>query len=181
MAFVVDEPRIGTLPIASIDAGVVTYTSSAGVQTIIPSPPSLLGNIVRAVDPLLGEGEFICLKGVAATVVGSVVVWDGVWATTLAPTTALQGRPVAFAMAANVNPANYGWYQIGGQVTAFKDTAATIAANSAVGVSAVGAVGATAAGVEIEGARSTNTGSLGAGTTSVTLYVDRPTLQGRIT
>lgn len=179
MAYQVDEPRIGTQPIANIDSGITIQTITGPV--VSPSPPSMLGNMIRATDPVLGEGEFILLKGVAGTVVGSAVVWDGTYATTLAAVSTNQARPVAFAMSANVNPANFGWYQIAGQVNAFKDTTAVIPANSAVGISAVGAVGASAAGVEIEGARSTNTASLGAGTTSVPLYVNRPILQGRIT
>lgn len=179
MAFFPTENRIGLTAIAGIDTGFVPPSSTTGVA--IPTTPAALGMIVRAVDPVFGEGEFILLKGVAATVVGSCVVWDGNFATTLTPATVMQARPVAFAMSANVNPLNFGWYQIEGQVTAFKDTAATIGANVAVGISAAGAVGPTAVGLEIEGARSTNTGSLGAGTTSVPLYVARPTLQGRIT
>lgn len=182
MAFSQVEARIGSSAIGAIDPGVPNPQAiSNGNTNVLPSGAAQLGAIVRAVDPVLGEGEFIMLKGVAATVVGSVVVWDANFATTLAPATGNTARPIAFAMTANVNPANFAWYQITGNVTAFKDTAATIAANSPVGVSATGAVGASAAGLEIEGARSTNAAPLGAGTTSVPLYVERPIMQGRIT
>ncbi|HEV8492402.1 MAG TPA: hypothetical protein VGR76_09020, partial [Candidatus Angelobacter sp.] len=180
MTYTVDENRIGSSPIAGIDAG-LSYTSPAGVTTITPTPPAMLGNIVRGFDPVLGEGEFICLKGVVGTVVGSCVVWDANYATSLAASAAGQARPVAFAMSANVDPNKFGWYQISGQVIAAKDTAAAINANVAVGVTAAGLVGPSAAGIEIEGARSTNTATVLAATTTVPLYVDRPALQGRIT
>jgi len=72
-----------------------------------------LGTIVTAVDPTYGAGEFIYLKGVASTVVGSMVDYDSYLATTaLSPATGGTG-PVAVAMSANV-ASQYGWYQITG-------------------------------------------------------------------
>ena len=57
-----------------------------------------LGTIVTAVDPTYGAGEFIYLKGVASTVVGSLVDYDSYLATTaLAPATGGVGQ-VAVAM-----------------------------------------------------------------------------------
>jgi hypothetical protein len=79
-----------------------------------------LGTVIRARDPIYGQGEFIYLKGVASTIVGSVVTWGGVatgtptFQTTLAPATANLGQPIAVAMSANLAAA-YGWYQISGQ------------------------------------------------------------------
>jgi hypothetical protein len=35
-----------------------------------------LGTVINAVDPVYGGGEFIFLKGVASTVVGSLVTYD---------------------------------------------------------------------------------------------------------
>ena len=75
-----------------------------------------LGTRVRAVDTAstaYGEGEFIYLKGVASTAVGSAVVFnsdDG--STTLASANAI--GPVAFAMSANV-ASQYGWYHVYGK------------------------------------------------------------------
>jgi len=180
MTFQVDEPRIGVQPIAGIDTG-LSYTSPGGVTTIIPSPPSMLGNIIRAFDPVLGEGEFILLKGVAGTVVGSCVIWDGAFATTLAPATVMQARPVAFAMSANVNPAQFGWYQIGGIVTADKDTSLAVNPNVPVGIVSAGKIGNTGVGLEIENARSVNTAIVAAPTTTLQIEINRPHLQGRIT
>ena len=181
MAYTFDEPRIGMLQIANTDSG-ISYTSPAGVTTTIPTPPNVLGSIVRAFDPTYGEGEFILLKGVADTAVGSCVVYDGTtYITALTPTTANQARPVAFAMSANTSATTFGWYQISGTVVATKSTAATIAPTVAVGISTAGLVGNTATGVEIEGARSANTATVATATTTITLIVDRPSMQGRIT
>ena len=72
-----------------------------------------LGTIVQATDPTYGSGEFIYLKGVASTAVGSWVTYnmdDGT--TTLLAANAI--GPVAVAMSANV-ASQYGWYQIQGK------------------------------------------------------------------
>lgn len=85
-----------------------------------------LGHLVRAKDPTYGHGEFIYLKGVASTAVGTWVVYNtDDWTTTRAVANAI--GPVAIAMSANV--ANqYGWYQISGKAigackTLFADNA----------------------------------------------------------
>lgn len=70
-----------------------------------------LGTVVRAWDTTYGGGEFIYLKGVASTAVGSAVVWDNTYQTTL--TVAASRGPVALSMSANV-ASQYGWYQIYG-------------------------------------------------------------------
>ena len=75
-----------------------------------------LGHIIRAKDwasTAYGVGEFIYLKGVASTVVGSVVHYNADdFSTTLA---VADGKgPIAVAMSACV--ANeFGWYQIQGK------------------------------------------------------------------
>ena len=85
-----------------------------------------LGRIKVANDPVYGSGQFIYLKGVASTAVGSWVTYnldDGT--TDLLAANAI--GPVAVAMSANV--ANqYGWYQIYGKavgacLTGFLDNA----------------------------------------------------------
>lgn len=75
-----------------------------------------LGTRVKAVDiasTAYGEGEFIYLKGVASTVVGSVVTYsqdDN--STALLVANAID--PVALSMSINV-ASSYGWYQIYGK------------------------------------------------------------------
>lgn len=74
-------------------------------------PP--LGTIVTATDPTYGVGEFIFLKGLDATAVGSWVTYNqDDNTTTLLAANAI--GPVAVAMSANVT-GNYGWYQISGK------------------------------------------------------------------
>lgn len=94
----------------------ITATSTApwvggGANT---TPP--LGTVVRATDPTYGAGEFIYLKGVASTAIGSWVTFnDDDYSTALLAANAI--GPVAVAMSANV--ANqYGWYQIRGKAIA---------------------------------------------------------------
>jgi hypothetical protein len=176
MTYVINEPYAAYSPIANTDAG---FTTSGG--TVIPTPPNQLGAVVRGDDPTYGGGEFIFLKGVAGTVVGSVVEYDGTtYATTLCPATANLARPIAFAMSANATTATYGWYQIGGTVVAVKGTA-SIQPKVAVAVTTAGKIGNTATGKEIESCRSANAATLTTAITSITLIIDRPHMQGRIT
>lgn len=72
-----------------------------------------LGLIVNAKDPTYGVGEFIYLKGVASTVVGSWVTYNADDnSTALLAANAI--GPVAVAMSATVVD-TYGWYQISGK------------------------------------------------------------------
>lgn len=75
-----------------------------------------LGLRIKAVHDSNGEGEFIYLKGVASTVVGSWVTYSADdWTTTLLVGNA-KGQ-VAIAMSACV-ASEYGWYQISGKASA---------------------------------------------------------------
>ena len=72
-----------------------------------------LGAIFQAHDPDYFSGEFIYLKGVASTVVGSWVTYSmDDCSTALLSANAI--GPVAVAMAATV-AGEYGWYQIQGK------------------------------------------------------------------
>lgn len=177
MAYTITSPNIGYMPIGNTDAGVTQpNASSAG-----PTPPMQLGQIVRAVDPTYGEGEFIFLKGVASTVVGSLVTWDGTtYQTTLCATTANQGRPVAVAMAATT-ASLWGWYQISGTAVVAKSTSFKFAATVALGVISTGKVGSVSSGKQILGARTANAATVASATTTVNVVLNRPHLQGRVT
>ncbi len=141
MAYTITNPQSGFQPI------VVTDT----VQN------HALGTTVRGSDPVYGSGEFIYLLGVASTVAGSVVVWNGnstgtpTYQTALAAATAGQARPLAVAMSANV-AAQYGWYQISGQAVCV--TNGTLAAGpAAVYLAGAGALTSTQAnGAQVLGA-----------------------------
>lgn len=91
-------------------------SSVVGLQAIAETSTTqnhALGRIEKAVDDTYLGGEFIYLKGVASTAVGSWVTYsmdDG--STALLAANAI--GPVAVAMSANV--ANqFGWYQIQGK------------------------------------------------------------------
>lgn len=97
MAYVVDTPIAGHQQIAE-------------TSTTQQHP---LGTIVRAHDATYGAGEFIYLKGVASTAIGSWVTYNNDdFSTTLLAANAI--GPVAVAMSANV-ASQYGWYQISGK------------------------------------------------------------------
>lgn len=72
-----------------------------------------LGTIIRTRDPLLGSSEMIYLKGVASTVLGSVVIYNpDDFSTSLLVANDI--GPVAIAMAPTT--ANqFGWYMIQGK------------------------------------------------------------------
>lgn len=165
----------GILPIANTDSGVTFVVGS----TTYPTPPLSPGMIVRATDPTYGEGEFILLKGVASTAVGSVVVYDSTtYATTLAPAGSNLPRAVAFAMAATNTTTLWGWYQISGQVVAKKTSGLALASLAAVGVKTTGLIAASGSGKEIQGALTVAKSTTA---TTVKLIIDRPHMQGRVT
>ena len=140
-----------------------------------------LGTIVTATDPTLGVGEFIYLKGVASTVVGSIVNYDNNFQTEL-DTSAVSGpsRPLAVSMSANV-ASQYGWYQISGIAVMKKTCTVSLAANAAIGVLTTGLVAATGSGKEIRGALVAAVASATAGRTTVQVVIQRPHMQGRVT
>ncbi len=124
-------------------------------------------------------GEFILLKGVASTAVGSLVIYNTTnYTTTLCPVTANLGSPVAISMTANTSSSNWSWYQIEGVAIVAK-SAVGLASNVAIGVSSTGKVGASTSGKQILGARTAN--STVSATTTVQLILNRPHLQGRVT
>lgn len=82
-----------------------------------------LGTIVQAVDATLGVGEFIYLKGVGSTAVGSWVGYFPTGTTILA--TANGNYPLAISMTTNTTTASFAWYQISGTANALGLTSIT--------------------------------------------------------
>jgi hypothetical protein len=168
----------GYLPIDQIDAG----AANANGSTVYPTPPNLLGKVVRAYSATYGTGEFILLAGVASTVVGSFVNYNtSSYTTTLNPNTANLAQPVAVAMSANAAATTFGWYQIGG-VAVIKKTGVKVSPNVAMFQSATaGRVMPTVAtGKEILGARSANAATIASTTSTVQVMLDRPHMQGQV-
>lgn len=182
MAYTIIDHEAGYTPIGVIDTGYLPPVSvSNGSTTTYPTTPNVAGQIVKAIDPVYGMGEFIMLKGVANTAVGSPVIYNTTsYTTTLAPTTQNLGQPVAFAMTANTSTSNWAWYQIEGIAVALKNATA-VGNNVAIGISSAsaGKVAAATSGRQILGARTAN--STVSATTTIGLIINRPHLQGRVT
>lgn len=163
MAYVIQNPLAGFQPIAVTD----TTQNHA------------LGTIVTAIDPTYGAGEFIYLKGVASTVVGSMVDYDSYLGTTaLSPATGGTG-PVAVAMSANV-ASQYGWYQITGIAAVKAPNAMVVGADVFSLAATPGSVDDAAVnGEQILNAKvSTTTGTPSSGLALI--EINRPFHQGQI-
>lgn len=140
-----------------------------------------LGTICHATDPTYGGGEFIYLLGVASTAVGSLVTYGvTTYQTALAPVGTNKPQQLAVAMSANV-ASQYGWYQIAGLAIMAKTATVSLAAGVAVGVKTIGLVASTGSGKEINGALVAAVASAATGRTTVTVSINRPTMQGRVT
>ena len=129
-------PLIGTQPISN-------YFTPDGTQR------HALGAIVGADDPYFGGGEFIYLQANATITTGQLVVWDGSYLATVAPTTANTGRGVAVAVGPGFSTGQFGWFQLTGQVP-IKATA-SVAAGTTFGIDATtgGQVNANSAGRQV--------------------------------
>ena len=161
------------------DTGLVGHQPIAATETTAMHP---LGTIIRAHSATYGAGEFIYLRGIGSTTVGSIVNYRG---TTFTTALGYAGEnvphPVAVAMSANV--ANqFGWYQISGIAVAAKACTVSFAAAAKVAVgSSSGLAVASLSGQELHGAMVSAVASATAGRTTVTLVLNRPSNQGRIT
>ena len=139
-----------------------------------------IGTIVRGTDPTFGTAEFIYLKGVASTAVGSVVTYNGITGVTaLAPVGANKPQPIAIAMSANV-ASQWGWYQISGIAVVKKTCTVSLASGATVGVLTAGLIAGTGSGKEVQGALVAAVASATAGRTSVRVVINRPHMQGRV-
>jgi hypothetical protein len=177
MAYVIQDAQLGCPAIGSVQAA----SLAAGRST-----PWKLGDIVKAVDPVYGVGEFIYLKGVASTVLGSMVTYDGndgsgnpSFQTAIAPSTANLAQPLAVATGP-ILANQYGWYQITG--SAIVATNGTLAAGPGpVYLAGSGQVTSTpAAGKQVLNARNeTATGTPAAN--QAVVKINRPFAQGAIT
>lgn len=150
--------------------------TAVGVQPIADTKTTRnqpLGLIIQAVDPTYGVGEFIYLKGVASTVVGSIVNYDDTFQTAL-DTAAVTGpsRPLAVAMSANV--ANqFGWYQIAGLAIAAKANTVSFADGAILG-SASGLAVAAVTGTVLQSAVVAAVASAKSDVTTVKVFISRP-------
>lgn len=135
-------------------------------------------------DTVLGRVQAIFLPTVASVTSGSVVVFrqsaSGVYTTAVVPNTANQAQSIAVSLhtgAAN----NYGWFALAGTVKV-KKTATKVTPNVAMYVSATtGRLMATAAsGKQVLGMRASPTATVASATSTVTVTMNHPHLQGAI-
>ena len=109
-----------------------------------------LGQVVMAVDPFWGTGEFLYIKSNDAILKGSLVTWDETYQGTLLPSTTLQGFPFGVAMAPTAS-GKFGWLQLSGRCV--YQTNATVAADTAIAVAAAGIAGTLVAGKQLVNTR----------------------------
>ena len=153
----------------------ITAANLVGAQPIDETSTTQrhpLGTIVTASSDTYGGGEFIYLKGIGSTVVGSVVNYDTAWTTELNTTGLATPSPLAVAMSANV--ANqYGWYQISGIAVVVKSNALSLAIGDTIATSA-GAAIVVASGLIVNGAIVAAAASAVTASTSVQVMINRP-------
>lgn len=168
----------------------MAWKSGANAPLGLPVPGNVdttalvaVGTIGTFFEDVLGEGRYIYLPGVAATVAGDAVEYDLLPAGQVTvrhsnATASNSGRSIAFATAATV-AGTFGWYQIDG--VAIANTVAGTVAGAAMGTATAGSIGNTAdAGDQILNARiSSAVGTPSAGKSYVT--ITRPFVQGQIT
>jgi len=156
MAFVHNGSRIGMQPLTN-------------TETTQNHP---LGTIVTGWDATLGEGEFIYLKGVGSTIVGSGVVYDDSFQTALASLALNVGRPIAIALSANIANRT-GWYQISGNAEVAKaSTVAFTTKGAGVGITSGLAVAAASGLILVGGVVASSAVSADA---TVNIMINRPT------
>lgn len=157
-------------------AWVISSSSPVGAQPIATTSTTQrhpLGTVIKAINTTdQTEGEFIYLKGIGSTVVGSVVNYDAEFLTELDTTALAVPAPVAVAMSANV-ASQYGWYQIGGQAVVAKANTVSFAAGAALAASAGSAI-AVVSGLIINGAIVAVVASAKSDVTTVEVMLNRP-------
>lgn len=173
MAFTIIENRAGLPAIGTVQLSGALTNVQVG-QSPFSGKQISLGTIVRADDPTLGTGEFIYLKGVASTVVGSLVTYDPTGkTTTLAPATAGLNKPVAVAMGASTAGC-YGWYQVNG-VAAIAKTTIKFSPAVKVYLSGSGQITSTAATDKlVMDAITVNAATVASATSTINVLIQRP-------
>jgi hypothetical protein len=83
-----------------------------------------LGQIIQAYDSTYGQCEFVYLKGVASTVVGSWVGYSPALGTSVLAT-ANGTYPLAVSMTTNTTTTSFAWYMISGTCQALGLTSIT--------------------------------------------------------
>jgi hypothetical protein len=153
----------------------ITSANLVGAQPIDETSTTQrhpLGTIVTGSSDTYGGGEFMYLKGIGSTVVGSVVNYDAAFTTELNTTGLATPSPLAVAMSANV-ASQYGWYQLSGIATVVKANTLSLAVGDTIAVAA-GAAIVVASGLIVNGAIVSSAASAVTASTSVLVMISRP-------
>lgn len=183
-----------TFSFASNTIGDPNITDLVQIAPGVSNLPSVvleaqLGEIRTGYDTTLGYGEFIYLKVPTTTAfsAGNLVTWTNNYTAALLPVLATSKNtlsPVAVCPVAvsSLTPVQYGWFQIQGAQNILK-TAVTVNPNVTVFASATaGRVKVlTSAGGQIVGIRTMNVATVTSTTSTVLVYLSRPSMQGQIT
>lgn len=175
--------------------GIGVYTTTAPGVAGLPSPTlePQLGEIRSGWDTTLGWGEFIYLKiPVSTTITANLLYqWSGNYSVAVLPVLATSkntGHKVAAAVSSLVSDSanvNYGWFQISGQATVLKTAVQALPDVPVYASATAGRVKVlTSAGGQITGMRTawtSGTGTVTSTTSTVTVFMDRPSLQGQTT
>jgi hypothetical protein len=138
-----------------------------------------LGRIRRGTDPTYGDAEFIYLKGVASTAIGSWVGYSPALGTSVLAV-ANGNYPLAVAKSACNTTTLYGWYQITGVAQALGLTSITHSSGFLWLTSTAGSVDdASVIGDAIINARKTTTVHV-VGTFLDTYNINRPFTTNRV-
>jgi hypothetical protein len=190
--------------LVSTDApGVGSGTGLNNITTSIPPRPVFqpaLGQVVAAVEPTLGGGEFIYLAvpTSAAIPLGTAVTWNNTFQAVAVPakgTSQKTGIPVAVCVAStvansgngitsNASSAQYAWFQVTGAVqtlkTAVQVTPVTAAVGAGIYVSTTaGRVYVTAStGGQVLGARLGNAATVTSTASCVLVILNRSAVEG---
>lgn len=126
------------------------FAGCQGIHVTSTTQNHPLGTIVRAQDPIYGEGTFVYAKGVANTVQGNLCTFNnGVVPASVRTLTTSVG-PCGVAMSANV-ASQYGWYQVQG-ASVISSASATIE-NVCGTTGTAGSVGNSTTAVRVDGTR----------------------------
>ena len=160
--------------------------SAASVGALVSSFLNLRpGTRARAFDTTLGGLDCIYLPTLASVTSGMVVTFrqsaSGVFTTAVVPNTANQSAAVAVSLHTGA-ASNYGWFAIAGTVKV-KKTAVKVNPNVKMYVSATtGRLMPTAAcGKNVLGCISSNSATVASATSTVTVTINYPHMQGPIT
>lgn len=176
-------------------AQIGSYTTVAPGIGNLPSTgyEAQLGEIRKGWDTTLGYGEFIYLKVPTSTTItaGLLYQWSGNYSVAVLPVLATSkntGHKVAVAVGSLVSDSanvNYGWFQIGGMGTVLKTAVQALPDVNVYASATAGRIKVlTSAGGQITGMRTawtSGTGTVTSTTSTVTVFMDRPAIQGQIT